>query len=159
MASGECSYSPDCTRPISVVDASNRILASIFRVALDRCVGDRVSAMQRGFLTGRPMLRNDIEIDWAAQKISLLSNTGAILLFDFRAAFPSMNHAFMWKSLEAMGIPGKVINATRMFYHDNAHILKIAGSRYDGPKMQSGVRQGCPLSGCFSEVFGLPPRL
>ena len=31
-------YTPECTRPLSIVDASNRILASIFRLSIERAV-------------------------------------------------------------------------------------------------------------------------
>eukprot|EP00973_Karenia_brevis_P011638 1575021-Karenia_brevis.AAC.1 len=37
------------TRPISVVDAANRIIAGILANALERCVSNRISKMQRGF--------------------------------------------------------------------------------------------------------------
>ena len=81
---GEAVYSADNTRPISIVDASNRLIASVFRIVLERCVAHNISSMQRGFLHGRAMLRNVIDVDWAAQKISLVSKKGAIVLFDGR---------------------------------------------------------------------------
>ena len=85
-------HEPSATRPLSVVDSSNRIIAAAFKVALERKANLWVSSNQRGFLAGRQMMRNLMDIDFAAHKISVLSNTGAILLLDFRAAFPSMSH-------------------------------------------------------------------
>ena len=66
------------------------------------------------------MLMNLIDVDFAAQKISIKSSTGAILLFDFRAAFPSMDHdlfgillkrlAYPYKSLEQFSLHTRTIN-------------------------------------------------
>ena len=95
LDTGEQVYTPESTRPISIVDAPNRIIASILRVALERAVSSKISSMQRGFLRGRSMLRNIVEIDWTAHKVSVLSSKGVISLFDFKAAFPSIDHTFM----------------------------------------------------------------
>ena len=62
-AAGDPIYTAENTRPISIVDASNRLIASIFRIVLERCVAHKISQMQRGFLPNRPMLRNILEVD------------------------------------------------------------------------------------------------
>ena len=83
---------------------------------LERAVGKWVSAAQRGFLQGRQMLHNVLDVDYAAQKISLKCDDGAIMLFDFRAAFPSMDQGYMWDALAAIGLPPKYIQALQCFY-------------------------------------------
>ena len=139
--------SPGGTRPISIVDASNRLLASIFKATLEKNVGHLVHRAQKGFVAGRKMLRNVLEIDIAAQKSSVRSRSGAMLLFDFAAAFPSMSHDMMWEMLEAGGIDENFIAVIKLFYQDNRHLLKLQGSIFAGVVVHSGVRQGCPLSG------------
>jgi hypothetical protein len=134
------------TRPLSIVDASNRILANIFRIALERRVGTWISPMQRGFLQGRQMLRNVLDIDFGAQKISVKSKSGVLMLFDFKAAFPSMSHDFMWDTLLAIGLPPAYINMLKLFYTDNNHTLCLGGQDFPSVVVRSGVRQGCPLS-------------
>ena len=120
---GNNAYDAQDTRPLSIVDAANWILASIFRVSLERVLGSWVSEFQRGFLRGRQMLRNVIDVDFAAQKISVRSTSGAILLFDFAAAFPSMSHDFMWDVLSYIGIPESYINMLKLFYKRNLHFM------------------------------------
>jgi endonuclease/exonuclease/phosphatase family metal-dependent hydrolase len=139
-------HEPGGTRPLSIVDAINRIIASIFRVALERVVAKYVSEAQRGFIPGRQMLRNILEIDFQAQKISIKYKKGAIILFDFKAAFPSMNHGFMWETLAAWGLPAEYINALRLFYVHNHHTMRTGDIEVDSVDVHSGVRQGCPLS-------------
>ena len=102
-------YSAGGTRPISIVDASSRILASKFCAALEKQVGHRIEQAQKGFLKQRQMLRNVLEVDLAAQKISVKSRSGAIMLFDFRAAFPSLSHDMTWDTLEISGVDPQFI--------------------------------------------------
>ena len=148
-AEGEAAHTADATRPISIVDGANRILAAILKVALERCIGEKISEMQRGFLQNRSMLSNIIDIDFAAQKISIKSCRGALLLFDFRAAFPSMNHDFIWDTLNSVGLPEQYVAAIREFYKQNVHYIKLL---FPGPEVKSGVRQGCPLSGLLFAI-------
>ena len=145
-------YTAGSTRPISIVDAANRIIAAILCVALERNVGSRISDMQKGFLHGRKMMSNLIDLDEAAQKISIRTSRGAIILLDFRAAFPSMDHDFIWDTLEAVGLPLEFICAIKMLYQGNKHFLRLQGALFEGPTVYSGVRQGCPLSGLLFAI-------
>ena len=134
--------SPGGTRPISIVDAANRILASIFAATLEKEIGLHLHRAQKGFLRGRQMLRNVLEIDMAAQKISVRSKSGAILLFDFAAAFPSISHDMLWDVLDIAGIDSNVIEVVKMFYWNNRHLLKLHGSLFHGVVVHSGVDDG-----------------
>ena len=109
-------YDASSTRPLSIVDSINRIIASVFRLVLERQVHTWISYQQRGFVCGRQMLLNIIDVDFAAQKISIKSARGAILLLDFRAAFPSMCHSFIWDTLESIGLPRQFIKALQLVY-------------------------------------------
>ena len=74
------------------------------------------------------MLRNILEIDFEGQRISIKHKRGAIILFDFRAAFPSLCHDFMWDVLLGIGLPLQYIDALKLFYKSNRHFIKIGGS-------------------------------
>ncbi len=50
---------------------------------------------------------------------------GALFLFDFSAAFPSLSHEYLWSTLEHIGVPPNFIRATKLFYQDNKHQLKM----------------------------------
>ena len=98
-----------------MVDAANCLLASIFKEVLEKEVGHLISNSQKGFIKHRQMLRNVLEVDFAARKISLESQSGAVLLFDFSAAFPSLAHDMLWDTLETAGIDADVISAIIFF--------------------------------------------
>ena len=92
------------------------------------------------------MLQNVIDIDEAAMRISLRHPHGAIVLFDFESAFPSLAHSYLWEALIALGMPGALVNAIRCFYTNNVHTIKVKGQRFPSMTSRSGIRQGCPLS-------------
>ncbi|CAK0880235.1 unnamed protein product, partial [Prorocentrum cordatum] len=133
----EC-FEAGSARPLSIVDASNRIIASVSRVVLDRAVAPRISTSQRGFARGRRRLRNVLVIDFAAQKISLMSKKGAVLLFDSRAAFPGMDHAFMREVLAAVGPLVEFVNTTKMFDNNSSHNIKAQSQLFDSITNLSG---------------------
>ena len=82
-------YSADATRPLSIVNTDNRLLASAARLAWEPLLAPLISDDQQGFLQGRSMIRNLVELDYFSMLSSLTSENGAAVLFDFRAAFPS----------------------------------------------------------------------
>jgi len=96
-------FTPSSTRPLSVVNADNRILASTLRLKVAPLLESWVSTAQRGFIKGRHLLNNVVDIDWQAMRVSLRSQRGAIMLFDFGAAFPSLSHEYLWRTLASLG--------------------------------------------------------
>jgi hypothetical protein len=149
-------YSPDCTRPLSLADTISKLVANTVRIALERFASCRISAFQRGFLGGRQILDNVLELDYFAHLFSITSKRAATILFDFRAAFPSVNHRFMWRVLESSGLPTAIIRLIRCFYRGCTHLIRVDGRRFPGPRLLSGVRQGCPLSGLLFAIIMEP---
>ena len=64
-------YEPKGTRPLSITNTNNRIIANAYRLRLEPLLALRVTPDQRGFLPGRPMLKNIIDIEHAATTASL----------------------------------------------------------------------------------------
>ena len=97
-------YTADAAMPLSVVDTSNRLLALAGKIALEEWVGSWVSRAQQGFLIGRSMFENILSIDYCAKLFSLEQDYGAVVLFGFKAAFPSLSHDFRWQALQQLGV-------------------------------------------------------
>ena len=92
------------------------------------------------------MLQHIIDIDEESMRISLKHPRGALILFDFEAAFPSVSHAYLWQALRALGVPNALINALKCFYANNVQMIKVKGTQHRSITTRSGIRQGCPLS-------------
>ena len=93
-------FSPENLRPLSVIGCFNRIIASAMRHKLAKMLDRVIKVIQRGFMKGKQILENVIEIEWELLKCSIRSKKGALVLFDFSAAFPSVSHKYMWAVLK-----------------------------------------------------------
>ena len=143
---GEDFFRPEDTRPLSVVDCSNRILANAARLRWEAALAEWIAPEQRGFLPGRSMLANVIDMDEQSMRASLSEQDGALLLFDFAAAFPSVARDFLLGVLRYLRVPQSAVNLCEALYHRNTCYLQLGGSRLPGFELASGIRQGCPLS-------------
>ena len=117
---------------MNIVNTDNRIIANAVRIALEPTLEKWVSGMQQGFLKGRSMLSNVAEIEHAAALHSLQKDRAAMVLFDFAAAFPSINQEFLLKTLGRVGLPGGILNLVRALYHHNDCLISVAGARLPG---------------------------
>ena len=112
-------YEAGNTRPLALVNLDNRILASAARIAWEPILEKWVSGMQKGFLTGRVMLHNVLEVDYESMRVSLKCDKGSLVLFDFSAAFPSVSHGFMFQALRNFGVPEHALHFIKALYDNN----------------------------------------
>jgi len=120
-------YDPGDTRPLMLVDTSNRLLASALRHALEPAIEKLVGESQRGFLSGRSILANVLVLEVAMQTAALEDEAPYALLFDMRAAFPSLEHEYLHHVLEKLGLPPGVRAAIRTLYAGQSCCLSMAG--------------------------------
>ena len=88
-------YDPGDTRPLNVVNCDNRILANAVRLRVEPLLAEWISPQQRGFVPGRSMLANVVDVDHAMMRAALCNDAGVAVFFDFNAAFPGVSHDFL----------------------------------------------------------------
>ena len=64
-------------------------------------------------------MKNVLGMDHAAHAIWLRSRRGAVLIFDFKAAFPSVDQDFMLAVLDHLGLPDWVCRFVKVLYRGN----------------------------------------
>ena len=136
----------DNVRPLSVTNADNRILANAVRSLLEPFVGPEVTAEQRGFIGGRSMVANIVDIEESMLQQAISSERGGAVFFDFAAAFPSVEQEMMHVIFQALGWPRWLLSFLRCLYHNNRCLMVVGGLRFMGFPTTRGIRQGCPLS-------------
>ena len=134
------------TRPLSIVNTDNRILANAYRMKWEKFVRNWVSRHQQGFVRGRSILKDVLDIESAALRVGAEGKKGAILLLDFASAFPSISQEFMRDWMDRIGSHEAAVKVLKAFYDGNRCDISFKGGRYKGFPMKAGVRQGCPLS-------------
>ena len=145
-ASGRGIYKPDETRPLTITNCDNRIVASAFRWRWEPLLAPTITRQQRGFIRGRSMIRNIVEIEHEAMIAAIEEQDAALILFDFRAAFPSLGREYLFHSLEAFGFPPSAMCVVRSLYLNTTAHLMLMGQTHGAIMMAKGIRQGCPLS-------------
>ena len=139
-------FQPESTRPLSIVNTDNRLIANAARLRWERLLNPWISPHQQGFLPQRSMLKNVLDIDYAAMVTAFSHTSRVLVLFDFASAFPSMSQDYMFNMLTALCIPQNAFNMVQALYDNSRCTVQSNGTQVDGFKMTAGVRQGCPLS-------------
>ena len=70
-------FYPANTRPLSIVNTDNRIVANSARLAWEPTLDKWILPRQQGFLRGRSILRNLLDVDTATKHTSLMHENGA----------------------------------------------------------------------------------
>ena len=83
--------------------------------------------MQHSFLRDHSMMTNIVDIGFESMNVSPLHPCGAVVLFDFEAAFSSISHDFTWRMLGCLGVQDSFLHAFRAFCHGNVHLLLLNG--------------------------------
>jgi len=154
---------PSATRPLGLKNSDNKIVTGVTIEKYRSDMQASTHSTQRGFVPGRQLSRNVLDLDAAARiggMRAILHNESnqceslkhhnyhiaLLAFFDFASAFPSILHGWIMLVLEARRFPRGFISFIECLYWMNAAVTFCNG------KMQllfwylSGVLQGCPAS-------------
>ena len=136
-------------RPISVTTVAYRIFAKCIAQRLNIAVKYLLGDPQVGYCPHRTLDENVILIRQLIHDVNTNRphDGGMILMLDNTKAFDRVQHDFMFRTLEAFGLPASLIDAVRTLYADASISIKLNGQVGPAFKATSGVKQGCPLSG------------
>ena len=71
--------------------------------------------------------------------------THMIISIDAEKAFDKIQHPFMTKTLQKMGINGTYLNIVKAIYDKPTTEIILNGKKLIAFPLRSGTRQGCPL--------------
>ena len=69
-----------------------------------------------------------------------------IISIDAEKAFDKIQHPFMKKTLQKVGIEGTYLNIIKAIYDKPIANILLSGEKLKPFPVRSGIRQGCPLS-------------
>ena len=142
--------SPEDTRPLALKNTDNKILAAAFNSGLSSTTPTWADPDQRGFVPNRQGVDNIIGFDTAMRIQDWTAPAAEMplgLCFDFKAAFPSISHSFLFLVLRAIGVPRGLERFLSAMYRQNDAYACVNGALQWLFSVQQGVLQGCPLSG------------
>ena len=72
---------------------------------------------------------------------------------DYAKAFDCVDHNKLWKILKEMGIPDHLTWLLRNLYVGHEATVRTGHRTTDCSQIRKGVRQGCILSPCLSNLY------
>ena len=138
------------TRPISVTNCDNRILAKIVVHSITPALTDPrvgIHQDQKGGIAGRQGTEHVHGLSEKFYKAAEGGPTPYYLLFmDTKKAFDSIHHEFIFAVLEHFGMPVWVVRTIQALLHNVAVTPHFGTTTGVWIKIKRGVKQGCPLS-------------
>ena len=102
---------------------------------------------QVGFIPGMQGFFNICKLINAIHHINKLENKSHIIIsVDAEKAFDKILHPFMIKTLQKAGIEGTYPNIIKAIYDKTTANIILNGEKLKAFLLESGTRQGCPLS-------------
>eukprot|EP00253_Pinus_taeda_P009219 PITA_09219 len=136
----------DKYRPISLCNSSYKIVAKLLANRIKPLLQNLISPAQGGFVKGRQILDNVIQIQEALHSSYARKEQGMIIKLDMSNAFDRVNRSFLFRVLEAFGFCQDFINIIKACI-DNVWIAPFVNGRpTEFFSATKGLRQGCPLS-------------
>ena len=151
---GRIIRSPDALRPLTLCNCDCKLLTSAICRGLHWYTMRCIHPSQR-CISSRQMTDNIFEIETnALAHVACAPQESGVLLTDFAAAYPSVNHSWIFSVLENTGLPDFLCRFLRSIYSDSITHVEFAGADRGQILMARGVRQGCPASGfLFAMAF------
>jgi ribonuclease HI/exonuclease III len=133
-------------RPISLCNASYKILAKLLANRIKPLLKRLISSPQGGFVEGRHILDNVIQVQETIHSSKQRKEKGMLIKLDMANAFDRVNRAFLCKVLLTFGFSPHFVQLIKACI-DNPWIAPLVNGRPTNFfQAQRGIRQGCPLS-------------
>ena len=143
------------TRPISLLSLALRIITRMITNRLAPLMSSLIRPSQRGFVPGRRMDFNTAILQMAINESLLTAGNGTIgIEADFLAAYDSIYHQFLRKTLLFFGLPLIMVNLIMFISTSLEGQAIINGMLTEKFPLNKGVPQGSSLS-CFCFLFCL----
>ena len=137
----------EALRPLTLCNCDCKILPAAICRGLQWYTMRCIHSSQR-CISSRQMTDNIFEIETTALAyVACAPCESGILLTDFAAAYPSVDHSWIFHVLEETQLSEFICRFLKRIYYDSTTHVEFAGMTQGQFFMARGVRQGCPASG------------
>ena len=137
-------------RPLSLLNVDYKILSKIIADRLDVMLPQLINHDQSGFMRGRSMTDNLMDLMSAVQLCEVRSLNKILISYDYKQAFDSVEYSVLFKIMKSMNINDDYINMIKALYKQVESCTINCGYTSSYFPITRSLRQGCPLSApCF----------
>ena len=134
------------TRPISVTNSINRLIAKLAVTAITPAVQHLIEKAQKGFIPGRQGGDHIRTLNGRFYEAVEEDEDHYILFMDTRKAFDSISHEYIHEALKKFGMPEWFLTLVKNLLK-NVLVNPVLGGESDvWIPIRQGVKPGCPLS-------------
>uniref|UniRef100_A0A3Q3AHM4 Reverse transcriptase domain-containing protein n=1 Tax=Kryptolebias marmoratus TaxID=37003 RepID=A0A3Q3AHM4_KRYMA len=136
----------DNWRPISLLNTDYKVFASILAKRLKNVLDPLIDETQSGFMKNRH-ISNNIRLVLDVIDYSFLCPDDSFIFFlDFYKAFDTVEHKFIFQTIEQFGFGEFFCKAVKTLYFKGNSSIKLKDGTSPRFELQRGIRQGCPAS-------------
>lgn len=132
--------------PVSLLCSDYKLLSKVLANRLSKVTDQVVHPDQTYCVPGRSIFDNIALIRDTFDVSKLLNIDIGLISIDQEKAFDRVEHAYLWRTLEAFGFCRDFIDKVKVLYGDVESVLKINGGLCTPFKVCGDVRQGCSLT-------------
>lgn len=132
-------------RPISLISNVYKVFAKVILERITRVLDENQPIEQAGFRKNFSTIDHIHTIKQVLEKYNEYRKPLYICFIDYTKAFDSLNHQFIWLSLEEQGVDEAYIQIIKSIYKKCKSSIKLE-TKGDPFPINRGVRQGDPLS-------------
>ncbi len=143
------SYSTHKFRPISLLNTDYKVVMRVWANRLGPILAKKIGHHQRGFIPGRDGRENIINVQMIIDLINSKNEEGAIAFLDQEKAFDMVSFTTINTIFAKLNWPARFRSLLATVYKENHIRAKVKANGVtsdDDFAVNSGTRQGCPLS-------------
>lgn len=145
-------------RPITLLNCDYKILSKIVMGRLQQVTGELINPDQVCGVPGRTVVDNLNLIRDTCLYSKERGHPLCLINIDQEKAYDRVDHEYLYKVFEYMGFNPIFIDWVKMFFQKVKGRVVVNGMLSQSFQVNSGVRQGCPLSPLLY-IFALEPVL
>ena len=142
-------------RPISLINTISKIFCSLLNDSIVQNIeeNDVLGEEQQGFRRERRGEDNLFILNETIENHRKENKDLYICYIDIEKAYDKVDREVLFKVLEKVGLPVKVINIIRSLYRDTKALYSLGEFETDWVDIKNGVRQGCVLSPTLFNLY------